>query len=63
MKLTPDGAEVLTKIYRRQVEWSQRTMEQLSPTQLVQIADGLKGIAGVPGVLTRYRWRGRSTIV
>ena len=47
VELTPDGAEVLAKIYRRQVEWSLRTMEQLSPTQLAQIADGLEGIARV----------------
>jgi DNA-binding MarR family transcriptional regulator len=45
--LTRDGAEVLAKIYRRQVEWSLRTMAQLSPTQLAQIADGLEGIAQV----------------
>ena len=47
VEVTPDGAEVLAKIYRRQVEWSLRTMEQLSPTQLAQIADGLEGIARV----------------
>jgi DNA-binding MarR family transcriptional regulator len=46
-ELTPDGADVLAKIYRRQVEWSRRTMEQLSPTQLAQITDGLEGIAQV----------------
>jgi DNA-binding MarR family transcriptional regulator len=47
LELTSDGAEVLTKIYRRQVAWSLRIMEQLSPTQLVEIADGLEGIAHV----------------
>jgi DNA-binding MarR family transcriptional regulator len=45
--LTPDGAETLTKIYRRQVEWSLRIMERLSPTRLVQIANGLEAIAQV----------------
>jgi DNA-binding MarR family transcriptional regulator len=47
LELTSDGAEVLAKIYQRQVEWSLRTMEQLSPTQLVRIANGLEGIAQV----------------
>lgn len=47
LKLTSDGAEVLTKIYQGQVEWSLRTMEQVSPTQLVRIANGLEGIAQV----------------
>jgi DNA-binding MarR family transcriptional regulator len=45
--LTPDGAAVLAEIYQRQVEWSLRLMEQLSPRQLVQIANGLEGIAQV----------------
>jgi DNA-binding MarR family transcriptional regulator len=47
LELTSDGAEVLAKIYQRQVEWSLRIMEQLSPTQLVRIANGLEGIAQV----------------
>jgi DNA-binding MarR family transcriptional regulator len=47
LELTNDGAEVLAKIYQGQVEWSLRIMEQLSPTQLVQIASGLEGIAAV----------------
>jgi DNA-binding MarR family transcriptional regulator len=47
LKLTPDGAAVLAKIYQGQVEWSLRIMEQLSSTQLVQIANGLEGIAQV----------------
>jgi DNA-binding MarR family transcriptional regulator len=47
LELTSDGAEVLAKIYQRQVEWSLRTMEQLSPTQLVRIANGLEGIGQV----------------
>jgi DNA-binding MarR family transcriptional regulator len=47
LELTPDGAGVLAEIYQRQVEWSLRIMEQLSPRQLVQIANGLEGIAQV----------------
>jgi DNA-binding MarR family transcriptional regulator len=47
LQLTPDGAEVLAEIYQRQVEWSLRIMHQLSPAQLVQIANGLEGIAQV----------------
>ena len=47
VELTPGGAELLANIYQRQVEWSLRTMEQLSPKQLAQIADGLEGIARV----------------
>jgi DNA-binding MarR family transcriptional regulator len=47
LKLTSDGAEVLGKIYQGQVEWSLRIMEQLSPTQAVQIARGLESIAQV----------------
>jgi len=47
LELTSDGAELLAQIYQRQVEWSLRLMEQLSPTQLVQIANGLEGIADV----------------
>ena len=45
--LTRHGAEVLAKIYRRQVEWSLGAMEHLSPTHLVNIANGLEGIAQV----------------
>jgi DNA-binding MarR family transcriptional regulator len=47
LALTSDGAQVLAKIYERQVEWSLRIMEQLSPTRLVRIANGLEGIAQV----------------
>ena len=45
VQLTPDGAETLMKIYRRQVEWSLRVMERLSPARLVDIANGLEAIA------------------
>jgi DNA-binding MarR family transcriptional regulator len=47
VELTAVGANVLGKIYQRQVDWSLRIMQQLSPTQLVQIANGLEGIAQV----------------
>lgn len=47
LELTSDGAEVLAEIYQRQVEWSLRIMQQLSPAQLVQIANRLEGIAQV----------------
>jgi DNA-binding MarR family transcriptional regulator len=47
LELTPDGAEVLSAIYQRQVEWSLRIMEKLSPTQMLRIANGLEGIAQV----------------
>jgi DNA-binding MarR family transcriptional regulator len=47
LQLTSDGAEVLEKIYQRQVEWSLRIMQRLSPAQLVRIANGLEGIAQV----------------
>jgi DNA-binding MarR family transcriptional regulator len=47
LKLTSNGAQVLATIYQRQVEWSLRIMDQLSPTQLVRIANGLEGIAEV----------------
>jgi DNA-binding MarR family transcriptional regulator len=47
LELTSDGAEVLTKIYERQVEWSLKIMEELSSTQLVQIANKLDDIAQV----------------
>jgi DNA-binding MarR family transcriptional regulator len=47
VELTSDGAEVLAEIYERQVEWSLRIMQQLSPMQLVQIANKLEAIAQV----------------
>jgi DNA-binding MarR family transcriptional regulator len=47
VELTSQGTAVLGKIYQGQVEWSLRIMEQLSPRQLVQIADGLEGVAQV----------------
>jgi hypothetical protein len=47
LELTTDGAEVLTEIYERQVEWSLNIMEELSSTKLVQIANNLDDIARV----------------
>jgi DNA-binding MarR family transcriptional regulator len=47
LELTSDGRDVLAEIYQRQVEWSLRIMQQLSPAQLAQIANKLEGIAQV----------------
>ena len=44
LELTPQGLEVLTAIYVRQQEWSQRIMTKLNPEQLVEIADALEDI-------------------
>jgi len=44
LELTPQGLEVLTAIYIRQQEWSQRIMTKLNPEQLVEIADALEDI-------------------
>jgi DNA-binding MarR family transcriptional regulator len=44
LELTPQGLEVLTAIYVRQQEWSQRIMAKLNPEQLVEIADALEDI-------------------
>jgi DNA-binding MarR family transcriptional regulator len=45
LELTPQGMEVLTAIYIRQLEWSQQIMTRLNPEQLVAIADALEDIA------------------
>jgi DNA-binding MarR family transcriptional regulator len=47
LELTPDGADVLRRIYQGQVEWSLRIMRRLDPSQLGRIANGLDGIAEV----------------
>src|SRR5260221_7866332 len=47
LELTPQGMEVLTAIYLRQVEWSQYIMTQLNPEQLVAVADALEGIGQI----------------
>jgi DNA-binding MarR family transcriptional regulator len=45
--LTPQGMEVLTAIYLRQVEWSQRLLTKLDPDRLVAVADALEGIGEI----------------
>jgi DNA-binding MarR family transcriptional regulator len=45
--LTSDGAEVLSQIYQRQVEWSLRIMTELTPSQLARLANALEGVAQV----------------
>ncbi len=47
LELTPQGMEVLTAIYIRQVEWSQHIMTQLNPEQLVAVADALEDIGQI----------------
>lgn len=47
LELTPRGKEVLTAIYMRQLEWSQRIMAKLDAKQLVQIADALEAIGQI----------------
>jgi len=45
--LTPQGMEVLTAIYLRQVEWSQRLLTKLDADRLVAVADALEGIGEI----------------
>jgi DNA-binding MarR family transcriptional regulator len=47
LTLTSDGAEVLAKIYQRQVEWSLRIMTKLDSAQLVALANELEDAAHV----------------
>jgi len=47
LELTPDGVEVLGRIYQGQVEWSLRIMSQMNPSQLLRLARGLDGVAEV----------------
>ena len=47
LELTPDGLAVLTAIYTRQVEWSNRVLANLDPEQLHAIADALESIAPI----------------
>jgi DNA-binding MarR family transcriptional regulator len=47
LTLTSDGAEVLAKIYERQVEWSLRIMTKLDSAQLVALANELEDAAHV----------------
>ncbi len=56
LALTSDGAEVLSQIYQRQVEWSLRIMTELTPNQLARLANALEGVAQV---LDDLLWCGR----
>lgn len=47
VELTPAGREVLTAIYRRQVEWSLKVMAALPIEELAAIAEALDEIGGV----------------
>lgn len=47
VELTPQGMEVLTAIYLRQLEWSQRIMTKLNPQQLAEIAESLERIGQI----------------
>ena len=47
LELTPQGVEVLTAIYIRQQEWSQRIMTKLDPKQLAEVADAIEGIGRI----------------
>ena len=47
LELTPQGMEVLTAIYVRQVEWSQRIMTKLNPEQLAMVAEALGDIGQI----------------
>lgn len=44
LELTPQGLEVLTAIYTRQLEWSQKIMTKLNPEQLATIVNALQDI-------------------
>lgn len=47
LELTPQGMEVLTAIYTRQVEWSQHVMTKLNPEQLAMVGRALEDIGQV----------------
>ena len=47
LELTPQGMEVLTAIYVRQVEWSQRIMTKLNPEHLSMVADAIEDIGQI----------------
>ena len=47
LELTPQGMEVLTAIYVRQVEWSQRIMTKLNPELVAMVADALEDIGQI----------------
>jgi DNA-binding MarR family transcriptional regulator len=47
LELTPQGLDVLTAIYTRQLEWSQHIMTKLNPQQLFEVAQKLEDIGQV----------------
>ncbi len=47
LELTPKGAEALSAIYRRQLEWSSHIMAKLRPEQVIGVANALKDIGPV----------------
>ena len=47
VELTPRGLDVLTAIYGRQLDWSQRVTDNLSPDELATAASQLSRIADV----------------
>ena len=47
LTLTPDGAEVLARIYQRQVEWSLRITTKVAPSKLARLANALETVAQV----------------
>ncbi len=47
LELTPQGREVLTTIYERQLEWSRRIMTKLNADQLAVVAYALKDIGDI----------------
>lgn len=44
LELTPDGLEVLTAIYHRQLAWSERVVAKLDASQLPLVTEALEGI-------------------
>lgn len=46
-ELTPQGLEVLTAIYMRQLEWSERVMTKLNAKQLAEVASALEHIGQI----------------
>jgi DNA-binding MarR family transcriptional regulator len=47
LELTPQGLAVLTRIYERQLEWSERVLTKLNREQLDQIAESLEAIGQI----------------
>jgi len=47
LELTPQGMDVLTAIYLRQVKWTKHIMTKLNQEQLVVVTDALDKIGNV----------------